>query len=365
MDTSVRSIRFDQSGVCQFCRIHDDLESAYPLGTEGEEPLSRITERIRKGGEGKPYDCICGVSGGRDSSYLLYYAKEKLGLRPLAVHFDNGWNSEIATRNISRVCAALDVDLETVVADWNDFRDLQLAFLRASVPDVDIPTDVAIHSVLHEVAAREGIRYVLNGHAFRTEGIAPLDWTYFDGRYLNSVYRTFGTGQVSDYRTFRIKDLIRYQVFRRIEVIPLLNYIEYHKTNVAEFLSPLGWEDYGGHHHENAYTKFIQSYLLPRKFNIDRRRTELSAAVRSQQKARVNALEILRSPYAFDEELIGYALRKLGLESSEFERILREEPKTFRDFQSYYGIIRFFWAPIRLGARFGLLPPLLAAKFDA
>ena len=190
MDTSIPSIRFDDKGVCHFCDMHDEMEKKYPLSDVGRKNLDKIVADIKKAGEGKPYDVICGTSGGRDSTWTLYLAVKKLGLRPLAVHFDNGWNSAIAVRNIYNTCRILDIDLETYVVDWEEFRNIQLSFLRASTPDVEVPTDVAIHAVLHKYASEEDISYIFNGHSFRTEGIAPLDWTYMDGRYISGRART-------------------------------------------------------------------------------------------------------------------------------------------------------------------------------
>jgi N-acetyl sugar amidotransferase len=364
MDTTVPNIRFDQHGVCQFCATHDELDRIYPLDWRGEAALERLVKHIKRSGEGRDYDCICGVSGGRDSTYTLYVAVKKLGLRPLAVHFDNGWNTEIAVTNIQKTCRALDVDLETVVADWEEFSDLQRAFLRASVSDLDIPTDVAILAVLHEVAAKEGVRYILNGHSFRTEGVAPLHWTYFDGRYISAVQRQFGTRDLKDYRNFGIGELLSYTIFKGIKTVPILNYVPYNHVDAEDILKGLGWTYYGGHHHENAYTKFIQSRILPQKFGIDRRRTELSAAIRTRTTTREEALAYLaQTPYECDEELIDYALEKLGLSHEDLEQIWSRPPRSFRDFPTYYPLIRALSWPIRLATALNLLPKLLHLKF--
>jgi tRNA(Ile)-lysidine synthase TilS/MesJ len=171
--------------------MHEVLDQKYPLTEEGRKKFEQIIEGVKKNGRGKEYDCVVGVSGGRDSSYTLYIAK-KMGLRPIAVHFDNGWNTEISVRNIKNAIEKLEVDLHTHVADWEEFKDLQIAFLKASVSDVEVPTDFAITSVLYEVARKYGIKNILIGHSFRTEGIAPLEWTYIDARYIRSIYKLFG-----------------------------------------------------------------------------------------------------------------------------------------------------------------------------
>jgi N-acetyl sugar amidotransferase len=366
MESSVPNIRFDERGVCQHCAIHDELEKSYPMDDRGQKDLARIVAQIKKSGEGRDYDCICGVSGGRDSSFTLYTAVRTLGLRPLAVHFDNGWNSDIAVTNIERACQALDVDLETVVADWEEFRDLQIAFVKASVPDLDIPTDVAILATLHEVAAKEGIQYILNGHSFRTEGIAPVDWTYFDGRYIRAIHRRFATMPLRDYHNFGLREFVLYTILKRIKTVPILNYVAYRHADAEAKLAEIGWSYYGGHHHENSYSKFVQSYLLPRKFRIDRRRTELSAAVRSGTKDRREAIAYLdTTPYEVDRELVHYAIEKLGLNAEEFERLYQRPPRSFRDFPTYYPVIRALRKPIGFLATIGLVPKLLRAKFEA
>ncbi len=183
MDDTVKGITFDENGECTFCKIHDDLENKFPLNEETPNRLQTLVDKIKKDGKGKKYDCIVGVSGGRDSTYTLHNAV-KLGLRPLAVHFDNGWNSEIAVQNIKNATDILKVDLHTHVADWEEFKELQRSFLFASVPDAEVPTDWVIFSVLFAEASQYEVKYIVHGHSFRTEGTTPLTWTYMDGKYV-------------------------------------------------------------------------------------------------------------------------------------------------------------------------------------
>ena len=217
-DTSIPEIQFDVQGVCNFCKIHDEMEKMYPLDEEGRKQLERIVEKIKRAGRGKEYDCVVGVSGGRDSTYTMYKAV-KLGLRPLAVHFDNGWNSEVAVSNIQKTIAPYNIDLVTVVADWEEFKDLQIAFLKASTSDAEIPTDVAIHAALHDVAAKENIKYILIGHSFRTEGIVPRTWTYMDGRYINAVHKRFGRLKRTSFPNITISSLFYYHILKGIRVM--------------------------------------------------------------------------------------------------------------------------------------------------
>lgn len=364
MDTTVPEIRFDEQGTCQFCEIHDILDARYPLGDEGERQLALLVDEIKAAGRGRDYDCVVGTSGGRDSTWTMYTAK-KLGLRPLAVHFDNGWNSETAVTNIRNATEKLGIDLETYVADWEEFKDIQIAFLRASVPDVEVPTDLAIHSVLHYYAAKEGIRYILNGHSFRTEGVAPRGWTYFDGRYINAIQARFGTRKLNDFKNFGIKELLYYSFWKGIKVVPILNYRPYHQQEITDLLTrEVGWTYYGGHHHESYYTKFIQSYLLPKKFNIDKRRTEFSALIRSGQTTRQEALDYLAThAYEYDETLEEYAVSKLGLARDDWEKIYATPPKSYLDYPSYYPLMRASKSIIRWMSDREILPKLLYLKY--
>jgi N-acetyl sugar amidotransferase len=365
MDTTVPEIHFDAAGVCQYCHIHDLLERQYPSEPSiRERQLNQLVDAIRRDGRGKPYDCVMGVSGGRDSTYGLYLAV-KLGLRPLAVHFDNGWNTPIAVGNIKRLLETVRVDLDTVVADWEEFRDLQCSFLKASVPDVDIPTDVAIHSVLHRAAAREGIKYVFFCHSFRTEGITPRGWSFLDGRYIRDVQKRFGKLPLKDYRNFTLFDFAKYSYLSGIKSKTLVNYFDYDQKKVSEMLTrEVGWKYYGGHHHESTYTAFIQSYLLPRKFNIDKRKTELSALIRSGQRTRDEAIsEVDGHPYEFDEKVIPYILNKLEISPPEWERIFRAPPKTHLDYRTYYPFMRAMKLPLRAMVDLGLLSDLIYVKY--
>ena len=364
MDTAIPEIRFDADGVCQYCYIHDVLDKRYPLNDQGRKELETVIKTIKAKGKSNQYDCVVGVSGGRDSMWTLYTAA-KLGLRPLAVHFDNGWNSEIAAKNISRGTEILGVDLETVVADWHEFRDLQIAFLKASTPDVEVPTDLAIHSVLHRVAAKEGIKYILNGHSFRTEGMAPIGWTYFDGRYISSVYRRFGTMKLRDFTNFGVWELFRYSILGGITVVPLLNSAPYNEGEVTRILeTEMGWRYYGGHHQESNYTKFIQTYLLPTKFDIDKRKTEYSALIRSGQMQREEASNKMHgAPYECEDELIKYSVSKLGLSEQDWQELYSRPPKSFLDYPSLYPVMRMFRPVIKWMTDIGLLPELLYLKY--
>jgi len=364
MDDTVSGIKFDADGICDFCKIHDDLEMQYSLGNHSTNELNKIVEKIKKEGEGKKYDCLVGVSGGRDSTYTLYSAK-KFGLRPLAVHFDNGWNTETAVKNIRNVCQKLEVDLYTHVADWEEFKDLQRSFLLASVSDADVPTDWAIFSVLFQVASREGIKHIVHGHSFRTEGTSPLNWTYMDGRYVRSVHRKYGTMKIKSFPIMSLTDFLYYTFIRGIRQIRILYYLPYHEQEVLKTLKDeVGWSNYGGKHHESKFTGFFQSYLLTRKFNIDKRKLHFSALIRANQMTRDEAMALVQiDPYEGREETINYCLKKLGFSAEEFESVMKSEKKHFSSFNSYFDFVMKMKKPISWGVGLGLIPSTVYQKY--
>jgi len=365
LDTTVPEIHFDKDGVCNYCKIHDELEKAHPLTEDGKNNFQSLIKKIKDDGKGKEYDCVVGVSGGRDSTYTLYVAVE-MGLRPLAVHFDNGWNSDLAVSNIKNATDKLDVDLYTHVADWEEFKDLQISFLKASVSDAEVPTDYVILSVLYKAAYENNIRYIFNGHSFRTEGVAPIGWTYMDGRYIRKVQRQLGTLPLTSFPIMSLADLLYYTFVKRIKVINLPEYIEYEHEKVGHILeSQLGWKYYGGHHHESLYTVFFQSYYLPQKFNIDKRKLEYSALIRSRQMTREEALKEIETPYPYNKEIIEYTINKLGLSKDEFNEIMAAKPRSFKDYPSYYPIIKVCGYPIKLACNLNLLPPIFYEKYFA
>lgn len=366
MDKTVLGIKFDDRGECQYCKIHDRQEQKLPLNEDTKGRLEGIIKKIKEHGKNKKYDCVVGVSGGRDSTYTLLTAV-KLGLKPLAVHLDNGWDSEIAVSNIHKATSNLGVDLHTVVLDWEEFKDVQIAFLKASVPDGEIPSDIAILGALYKTCVTEGIGYIITGHSFRTEGNAPIGWTYMDGRYIKSVHNRFGKVKMKTFTNLTLLDFMYYLFIRRIKHIRLMEYIDYRKSDVDKKLEKeLGWKYYGGHHYESVYTRFFQSHILLKKFNIDRRKTEYSALIRSGQITRKNALEKIREPPISreqDEEARDYVIKKLGLTRDEFEGIMSLPLKTFHDYPTYYSLIKRLRIPIMVACGLGLIPQVFYEKY--
>ena len=347
MDTAGdRGIEFDQHGVCNHCRRYDQLYSSRVVGGDaGQLALAGIVEAIKREGRDREYDCIIGVSGGVDSTYVAYLVRE-LGLRALAVHFDNGWNSELAVKNIEHVLNKLGIDLFTYVVDWPEFRDLQVAFLKASTPDGEIPTDHAIFALLWREASRRGIRYIISGMNFATESISIPDWAYghSDWRYIKDVHRRFGMQKLKSYPHFSLLYLFFVNAIKRVRTVSILNYVDYRKEEAMTLLQEqLGWRYYGGKHHESIYTRFYQGYLLPRKFDIDKRYGHLSDLINAGQMTRVAALQELAEP-PYPEDLqrqdLAYVTKKLGLSAMQFEEIMRAERKSFRDYRNSFQVVR-------------------------
>ncbi len=341
MDTTDPEIHFDDAGVCSHCHLYEEFERRhYRSDEQRAQELAGIVARIKEEGRGREYDCVVGVSGGVDSTYTAYLVKQ-LGLRPLALHLDNGWNSEQAVRNIERTLQALKIDLHTHVLDWDEFRDLQISFLRGSTPDGEIPTDHAIAALLYSEAARNGIRYIINGRNIVTEAVAPRAWAqgHGDWKYIRSVHAKFGTRKLRTYPHYGIAALGYYILVKRLSVVSILDYVTYVKADVMTLIrEKLGWEYYGGKHYESIYTRFFQGYILPTKFNIDKRKAHLSTLVCSGQLTREQALKELAAPIypdgLFDQDR-RFVLKKLELSEAEFQKIMALPPKSFWDYPSY------------------------------
>lgn len=335
-DEHTPGAKLDQGDVCAYCLIHDDLCAEYPLGDAGQAYLDQLAARIKRDGRGGKYDVVVGVSGGCDSSYLLYKTVQ-MGLRPLAVHFDNTWNSATAVENIRNVLGALDVDLYTHVVDNEEYDDILRAFLRAGVPDIETPTDIGLAATLYQAAEKHGIKHIFNGHSFRTEGITPLGWIYMDGKYIQSVVRQFGEGRkLKTFPNLWMHSQLRWQAVRGIERHRPLWYMAYPKEEVKQFLiDEFGWKWYGGHHLENRLTAFYHSYFMPRRYGIDQRVTGYAAHVRSGQMTHAEGLAELSQPPHLEPEMVELVRKRLGFSADEFESLMDAPKRSWRDFKTY------------------------------
>ncbi|MFY3862446.1 N-acetyl sugar amidotransferase [Achromobacter xylosoxidans] len=344
MDTSDPAITFDNEGVCNHCtryfsRVRDEVHR----GPAGEAVLARIVDQIRAEGRGKDYDCIAGVSGGVDSTFVVYKLKQ-LGLRPLAVHFDNGWNSEIAVANIKKTLDTLDIDLYTYVVDWEEFKDLQMSFIKASVPNCEIPTDHAITATLVSTAKKHGIRYVINGSNVVTEGILPITWVYYshDLRHIRALHRLHGTVPLRTFPRISLPSFTLRILSGQYKMVNLLNYIDYDKSAAMQTMQDeLGWQYYGGKHYESIYTRWYQGYYLPTKFGFDKRRAHLSALVCAGQMTREQGLQqITFDPYAENDlqSDTDFVLKKFGITADDLQRFIAAPNHVHTDYPNQ----RFF-----------------------
>lgn len=359
MDTSDPDITFDENGVCSHCRHADQvLPTVHWTADDSKRALTAVAERIRKAGKGHEYDSVIGLSGGVDSSYAAYLAHE-LGLRPLAVHFDNGWDSELAVENIQRIVEGCSYDLFTYVIDWREFRDIQRAFLRASVLDIELVTDNAIVAATIGLARQNQIRFLLSGWNLATEHGLPAAWNWhkFDWRNIKAIHTAFGSVPLRTYpHISTVQWRARKMLGLGVETVQLLNLVNYRRDEAVTTLTrEFGWREYGGKHHESVFTKFYQGAILPRKFGIDKRRVHLSDRIRNGELTRDTALEVLAHPLYTPDELRAdgdYVRKKLGFDENEWEAIMAAPPRPHRDFASdrqYAGPILVLFRMIRRG----------------
>lgn len=335
-DERVNAIFFDENGICNYCHQIESLKQQYGTGGEkGKRKFQYIVDEIKLAGKEKQYDCVIGVSGGTDSSYLVYLAKE-WGLRPLAVHYDNTWNSAISTQNISKVLAKLDVDLYTHVIDNKESDDIFRSFFYASVAEIEAPTDLALAEVMYRAAWKYGVKYVLEGHSFVTEGITPVGKNYFDGKYIQGIHQRFGRLPMNTYPLMTFSRFLWWTTIARIRKIRPFWYIDYNKEDARDFLErEFNWQYYGGHHLENRMTAFFHGIYAPQKFHTDYRNNTLSALVRNEKMSREEAWEEYNKPPEVEGELLAYFKKRLDLTDQEYEKVMNREPRSWYEFRTY------------------------------
>jgi len=343
MDTTDPNITFDERGWCDYCQnYHEKILPNWHPDENGEKILMPVIEKIKKDGKGRSHDCLIGVSGGVDSSYVAYIAVKKFGLRPLLFHVDAGWNSQESVNNIEKLLEGLNLDLHTEVVNWLEMKDLQLSFFKAQVAHIDTPQDHAFFAALYNFAAKNKVKYILTGANYATECVRePLEWHYHasDLRQLRDIHRRFGTIPL---RTFPQADIFKYKLYYRyikgVRIIKPLNYVNYNKEKaMQELVDKFGWQRYAHKHYESRFTRFYEGYWLRTKFGYDKRRAHFSSVILTGQMSREEALlKISQSPY--DENMIKqdieYVAKKLDLTVDELENIMKGPNKTFRDYKS-------------------------------
>ena len=357
MDTSDSNIAFDRRGWCDYCNnFHRNILPNWHTDERGEKEILRQAEEVRSKGRNRAHDCLLGISGGVDSSYLAYIAKERLGLRPLVFHVDAGWNSQQAVHNIERLVDVLGLDLHTEVVNWLEMKDLQLAFFKAQVPHLDTPQDHAFFAALYNFAAKHGFKYILNGGNYSTECVRePLEWHYHasDLRQLKDIHRRFGTRPL---KSFPMADIFKYKLYYRyvkgVRVLLPLNYLRYIKEEAMQFLvDRFGWQRYVHKHYESRFTRFYEGYWLPTKFGFDKRRAHFSSLILTEQMTRAEALERIAKP-AYDATTIAqdfeYIATKLDISVAELTDLLGGPNKSYRDYKSAMPMIQLGTYAMRL-----------------
>lgn len=350
MDTSDPNISFNDEGICDYCQNYENnIVPSWHTDEKGYQELLPTIEKIKKEGEGKPFDCIIGLSGGLDSSYCAYIAKEKLGLRPLLFHVDAGWNTDQAVHNIECLVDGLESELYTEVINWEEMKSLQLAFLKSQIADQDLPQDAAFFCALYKFARKHKIKYVLTGGNLSTECVRePEEWGGFPGvdlTLINDINKQFGARKL---KTFPLVDVLSYKIIYRyfygMKVVKPLNHFPYIKADAEKELNEkFGWKKFLHKHHESRFTRFYEDYWMPRKFGFEKRRAHYSSLIMTGQLDREDALQRIKKPLMdelFFEREFEFVANKLGISTNELQSIFEGENKTFLDYKSKYKLIR-------------------------
>ena len=349
MDTSDSKIVFDEKGVCDHCNTYyKDIEPVWNYGKGREKELSSMADKIKASGKSKDFDCILGMSGGIDSSYLLYLAKEKLGLRPLVFHVDAGWNTQLAVNNIERLVDKLNLDLFTEVINWEEMKDLQLAYFKSGVPHIDVPQDHAFFATMYHFASKYKVNYILTGGNYSTECVRnPIEWMYYqsDSVQLKDIHKKFGQIPLADYL---VTNILWHKVYlpyvKKIKVLRPLDYMQYNKQEAMDLLqNQFGWQPYPQKHFESRFTRFYESYWLPERFGYDTRRVQFSSLILTGQMSREEALNQLKLP-AYDSEEIKhefeFVANKLGISKEELQTYFNMPKKTHLDYKSQENVYK-------------------------
>jgi N-acetyl sugar amidotransferase len=356
-DETIPGIQFDKNGVSNYCRLQEKMMLENPRGIVGEKKWALLINKMKSDSGGGKYNCVIGVSGGVDSSYLLHLAKKE-GLKILAVHFDNGFNSEVAVNNIYKITKKLNIDLITYVVNYEEIKDLFVSYMKASLPWIDAPTDLAIKATMYNAAIKNDVKYIIRGNDFRSEGKQPTDWTYSDSRQLRYVHKKFGSkAKLKSYPKQSFFKMIYAGFIKKVKDVRPFYFMEYNKQDAKNLLMNIyDWKDYGGHHHENLFTKFAMAYWLPRKFAIDKRKISLSAQILSKAITRSEGLNQLSTEFDTPQNLAAlknYVLKKLSLTTAEFDVIISASNKDYSNYPSNYALIYknikyFKWIIVRL-----------------
>ncbi|MCB0364453.1 MAG: N-acetyl sugar amidotransferase [Bdellovibrionaceae bacterium] len=369
-DSTIPGISFNDQGVCNFCHLHDKMAHDFPNDERGAKLLEEKLEKIRVQGKGKKYDCVVGISGGRDSMFLLYLAAKRWGLRPLAVHFNDGFDNPVGGENMFKAVRRLGVDLRTITSDFRECKDLKIAELKASTPLLNTGTDVGIGASIYSVACKEGVKNILFGQSFRTEGIKPISWAYFNGDYLKAVQKKFGSGTMRPWKPddagyhLGFKEMAYYTVVKGIKVLAPLYYFPYVRKEAEEILkSEFDWVYPGGHYYDDLYWALIV-HVHRVKFNVDLRLNSYSALVRSGQMDRDEALKAVKEKYVIeDPNIIRLCIKRLGITREDFDEYMKIPATHFTDHSNCYAKLKAFKVPIQIMTWLNFFPQAVYDKY--
>lgn len=363
-DENVASIIFDANGVCNYCQQVDMLKESYGTGgPKGAAEFDRILNKVKESSRRSKYNCIVGVSGGTDSSFMVKQLVE-WGLRPLAVHYDNTWNSAIATMNIKQILNGMGVDLYTHVVSNKEADDIFRSFFRAGVPDIEASTDLGYAYLLRTVAAKYKVKYIFEGHSFIEEGITPLGRNYFDARYIRDIHNKYGVVKMSTYPLMTMTKFIWSILFRRVEIIRPFWYLSYSKSEAKKILEDqFGWRYYGGHHLENKMTSFYHRVYLPKKFGIDMRNNTLAAMARNGQMSREKAWNEYLNPNSNTNDIEQVFKKRLSIADGEFEQIMQSPGRNWTEFKTYKHQFELLKPFFYVCAKLNLVPMSFYVKY--
>ena len=365
MNNTTIFFKLDKNGICNYCKGHDELEKQFPINGKEIE----IINKIKNDGIKNKYDCVLGISGGRDSSFLVYKARE-FGLRVLLVHFNDGFGNPVAGENIRKIVKKTNFNLITITSDWTQSKAIKRAIFDASLPDMTLGTDLGIASALYSVAAKYNIKYILSGVSFRTEGIVPLDWNYLDGKYLKSIMKKYSDTKLKKWTindpgfNFDIKEFFYYSIIKKIKFIPLFFHIDYQRSEAGKILKEkFDWKYPGAHYFDDLFQS-LMTFVLRKKFKIEFRRFNYSALIRSNQMTREEALNKMKNIYQVeDPKIIKLCIKRLEMTEEYIDKIMNEKPKNFLEFETNYNLIKYLKYPIKILSKVGILPPSLYYKF--
>lgn len=351
MDETDPKIKFNKDGICNHCLNYlNNIKPFWKNDGKRESEIINLASKIKQEGRGKEFDCILGISGGVDSSYMAYYAREVLGLNPLIFHVDAGWNSELAVSNIEKIISKLKLELYTEVINWKEMQDLQLSYFKSGIPCLDTPQDHVFFASMYNFAKKNKIKYILNGGNYSTECVRePLEWHYHasDLRQLLDIHKKFGTVKLN---SIPLSDIFKYKIyykyFKKMKVVQPLNFIKYKKKNAIELLqNKFNWTKYKYKHYESRFTRFYEGYWLLEKFGFDKRKAHMSSLILTGQMSRNEAIEELsKKPYSKEEKIddFNYISKKLAISEDDLNKLFNSKNKSFKDYKSKYYIIQFF-----------------------